>query len=353
MEIAAILFILGIFLLLFGIAYRIKLLENVDYECSFSTDEAFVGDEIEFTEIITNRKFLPVPWAKSELTVSAPLEFSELSSVATGKIRWVTSFFALRSYSRVKRTWRVKCSKRGVFGVDSIIVLASAPLGISKKYFILRKEELALSQVTVLPVREEDDVFISELGSVSGDIFTEARLISDPFFVNGVREYRITDHIRDINWFATAKNQELMVNNHDYTTDRDISVVLNVQSLKTDITDAVRPEYVEKCIRICAGVIHDSCINGRRVRLLSNDITTGEFLDIQSGNEFDLLYALARIEIKIGEDIKKFLYGTVSEMTDNDVIVVTAFSTEEFENIKTEYPNISFLYPEIMAEVAE
>jgi len=350
MELFAVALTLGIVMAVLYSCYLKFLLSGVVYECSFSSEEVFEGEEIEFTETVTNSKFLPVPWMKSELTVPSALEFSELSSVVTGKTRWVTGFFALRSFSRIKRTWKVKCSARGIYQIDRIIVTATDPLGLKKEYFILKKNEINAGTITVLPVFSGYESAESEVGASSGEIFTNARLLSDPFFINGIREYRITDSMKSINWFATAKSGELMVNINDYTTDKEITVVLNIQSMESDRNEVARTDYVEKCIRVCASVIHDNCVNGRKIRLMSNDITGGEMLCCESTDEFTLLRVLAGIEIIPGEHIESYLENTAAVSGDGELIVVSSFRADSFDELKLEYPNLTFIYPETGGE---
>ncbi|MCQ2465333.1 MAG: DUF58 domain-containing protein [Oscillospiraceae bacterium] len=347
MEMLAVALLTGILVIIFSAVYRNQILKGVEYTCSFSRDEVYEGDEIEFTEVISNRKLFAVPWMKSELTVPAALEFSELSSVVTGKTRWVTSFFALGSYSRISRTWRVKCSHRGVFDIERIIVTATDPLGFVKRYFVLNRAQIEAGKITVLPLREDCDCAENENSLVTGDIFTRVRLISDPFYINGIREYRTTDHMKNINWYATARSQQLMVNKNDFTTDRDVTIVLNIQSSETGTAAVHDSAYPEKCIRICAGLIHDNCSLGRRVRLAVNDITYGEMPDIQSSDEFIHLRTLAGLELQPGAVFDDFLNDILSECPDSEIIVITSFRTEATDIINREYPDVIFIVPEI------
>ena len=43
-------------------------LKDVSYKLSISTPEAFEGEEIEITEEITNDKWLPLPWIRTEIS---------------------------------------------------------------------------------------------------------------------------------------------------------------------------------------------------------------------------------------------------------------------------------------------
>ena len=44
--------------------------KKFDYTCAFNVKEATQGEEIRLVEKVTNRKLLPLPWLRSELTTS-------------------------------------------------------------------------------------------------------------------------------------------------------------------------------------------------------------------------------------------------------------------------------------------
>ena len=120
MPIIVILFMLAV--LLWGQArlFGRKAFQNFEYRCSFDRPEAFEGDEIELVEEVYNRKWVPLPWFKTEITTSRWLEFAGSQSVVTYNTRFVPSFFLVKSYQKVTRRWKVKCLKRGIFPIESV-----------------------------------------------------------------------------------------------------------------------------------------------------------------------------------------------------------------------------------------
>ena len=82
--------------------YRKHCFKSLDYKCYFNKSEAVEGDEIEFTEEILNRKHLPLPVFKSELTVSSTLEFADTHSSVTDKSRFVTAYLILKETAALK-----------------------------------------------------------------------------------------------------------------------------------------------------------------------------------------------------------------------------------------------------------
>ena len=123
MELIAV--ILLVLLVLFGEVglYRRRGLEGLSYRCHFSETECTEGESLQFVETVTNDKTLPVPWLKAELTTSRWLDFPEANSAVTGENRFVSSFFSVRSRSRVSRVWEITCEKRGVYEMEHIVLV--------------------------------------------------------------------------------------------------------------------------------------------------------------------------------------------------------------------------------------
>ena len=129
MELLVLLLILAIAVWAQRAAFRWYAFRNLDYSCTLSKKEAVEGDAIALQEVVSNRKLLPLPWLKSEITTPKWLAFSQLQSVVTDETRFLSSFFMLRSYQRVTRTWEGRCLKRGVFSVQKTVLVAADLLG--------------------------------------------------------------------------------------------------------------------------------------------------------------------------------------------------------------------------------
>ena len=121
MEFVAIAVVLVGLFLLQNQLYKQYAFKNIRYSCTLSCNECYEGDEIELIEEIVNRKWLPLPWLKAEITTSRWLSFAGAQSGVTGETRFVPSFFSVKGYSRVTRRWKVKCLKRGEFSIEQVV----------------------------------------------------------------------------------------------------------------------------------------------------------------------------------------------------------------------------------------
>lgn len=207
--------------------YRKYCFKQLDYHCYFSKSEVYEGAEIEFTEEIENRKGLPLPVFKSELTASASLDFADTHSAVTDGSRFVSSFFEVKGRCRVRRVWKIKCTRRGVYGIKNAVLVTSDIFG--SEVFSL-KPDCQLPEITVLPTDypfNTDRIFSRNF---CGDIPFKNPPFTDPFFTDGIREYTGTEPLKFINHNASAKENRLMVNTFDSSAESRISVVLDLSS---------------------------------------------------------------------------------------------------------------------------
>lgn len=304
--------------------------KKLTYECRFSTDEAFEGDEIELVETVTNNKWLPIPWAKTEISTSKWLDYAGSQSVVTDQTRFVPSFFVLKSHHRVVRRWKVKCLRRGVFGVGKITIVATDLLG---------RESLSMpvsvrAEVTVLPKPLDSEALALTPSGLNGETVVRRRLITDPFYVSGVREYTRFDSANRIHWPATAREGRMMVRNNDCTSHQTVAVILNMQTRRDEARVRYDEGDIEQGIRAAATCLEQAAQQGILMRLLANGGMPGKEATVTrqgSGEDFffDELRVLARLENEKSENLMPFLASLNRETLATDVYLITAYWENE------------------------
>ena len=112
--------------------------------------EAFEGEELEFIEEIDNAKPLPLPWVRSEISCSRWLSFygGDAASKDGAQKGLISGIFTLRGRQKCRRTWRVRCEKRGMFTVEDISLTVSDLFGLVRSARVIKLNQ----QVRVLPV---------------------------------------------------------------------------------------------------------------------------------------------------------------------------------------------------------
>lgn len=333
MELIVILALLGGMALLQNWVYRRQAFTGLSYTCRFSQTEVTEGDEIQLIEEISNNKFLPLPWFKAEITTSRFLEFAGSQSLVTEDTRFVPSFFMLKSYQKITRSWRVKCCKRGVYDLNRIVLVATDLLGnVNASHTVDIGQTL-----TVLPKAADLTTDFSSRFRMTGDHIVKRHLIADPFAIAGVREYTQRDPMNKIHWLASARTGKLMVHNNEYTADQSLAVILNMQSRSYEGATTIDKNKIETAIRVCAGYLEDTLRSGIPVGLYTNG-AAGENGPVVShsfwGKEhiLDLLRVLAQLEYHYTEPIRHFLDGTCREITASDIVLITPFLSEDMKD---------------------
>ena len=191
------------------------------------------------------------------------------------------------------------------------------------------------ARITVLPKPIGEDELAVSPRYITGDIMVRRQLVADPFYISGVREYTGREPMNLIHWNATAREQELMVFQNDYTSRQSVTVLLNMQSTEFEQHEVIRRETVENAIRICAGLFDSTLTSGMPLRFMCNGtVTKGSRQSIETAEYWGrehvegLLQMLAKLQLHSTEDFGVYLDNIFSEVTSTDIIIVTSFVSD-------------------------
>ncbi len=342
MEFIALLIVIFAAVWLQNILYKKLAFRDLSYECSLSETEVFEGDELELIEVVTNNKWLPLPWLKAEISTSKHLVIAEKTATVNETVRTVSSFFVLRSFRRVERRWKIKCRRRGDFDIRNITLVSTDLLG----NVALSKPVSVNLHLTVLPrPLNLDEVYLSPRYT-SGELVVKRHLLEDPFYIAGVREYTGREPINRIHWKATAKEQKIMVYNNECTSRQSVTVLLNMQTREVEHHAIMDRDNAENCIRCTAAVLEGTLQNQTPLRLMSNGTTTedkehiaGKFAVKEENKPQDILSAeywgeehvmhLLRIMAKLQDytvsDFPSWLSANADQIGSTDIVIVTSY----------------------------
>ena len=115
-----------------------------------------------------------------------------------------------------------------------------------------------------------------------GTLLSKRYLFEDPFEFRGIRDYEITDPMNSINWKATAKTGDLMVNVHHSTLSQEAVIFLDLQ----DDTLWKYEDLHEMAIRIAASFAIRFLEQSIPTRILCNgkDQITKEIVQVPAGS---------------------------------------------------------------------
>lgn len=297
-----------------------------------SVIEAFEDEEIEIIEELDNAKLLPLPWVRTEISCSRWLSFfggarsGEKDGFQKGL---VSGIFTLRSRQKCRRTWRVRCEKRGVFTINDISVTVSDLLGLVRSSRVIKLNR----KIRVLPVPEDMDAGEMSSDVFIGDIPVRRFVLPDPFVISGAREYTGREPMNRIHWAQTARCGALMAYNNEYTTERRVLIILNVQRSFHGERQKISVPVLETLIKGAAFML-DYCLKTHTVCALTAN--SPEPLTAECGEGYGhiikILRSLAELKSGCGAHIDDFLPGTGLEDY-TDVVFVSSFLDEKCAEI--------------------
>ena len=302
-------------------------LKNVTYDLTLSVSEAFEGDEIEVVEEIENAKLLPLPWVRTEINCSRWLTFHGQKQDKNNKEQrgLVSGIFVLRGYQKCRRVWRVRCDKRGVFSVSDVSVSVSDLFGLAKPTMVVKIDK----KIRVLPSPVELETGVMSAEAFIGDIVVERFVLPDPFVISGAKEYTGREPMNRIHWSQTARTGTLMAYNNEFTTERRVLIVLNMQRGYNLERQQLSVPVLESQIKAAAFIL-DHCYKSRtEVSLVANS-TTGLCTEYGTGYQhtIDVLRSLAELKNGCGKHIDD-LFSELSFNGYTDVVLITPFISDK------------------------
>jgi len=264
--------LLSLLFLLSGAVSRIwnkYCLHRVTFKRRLSSTRVFFGDEITYEYEITNMKPLPLPWLQvlDELPEQVTLLKGKTEPASEHRV-YLNSMFPVNMYHRVIRRYPVKCPVRGCFSFGPAVLRSGDPFGLFRR-------SMEVPDVDTLMVYPRL-VSLEELGIPSkqffGDIRLRQHIFQDPVLTAGVRDYYPGDSLKRIHWKSTARLGKLQTKIFEPTTTVDLSLFLDVRTLKPPYWGSIH-QLQELGIITAAAVARHALEAGFRVGLYVNQIT--------------------------------------------------------------------------------
>lgn len=303
----------------------------------FEESSMFEGEEGSLYEVIENRKRLPLPMLKVKFQTSRNLEFADIKGSRVTDFFYRNDVFEIGGGEKITRTLRFTGKKRGYYKINGID-LVGADLFLSCE--LLESRESG-QYVYVYPKPYRGREFMLSLKQLNGEVLTKRHLLTDPFEYKGIREYQPYDDIRMVNWKATARMEELMVNEKNYTALKAVRIFLNIE----DTGILKKEEAVEAAIRIAAGAAEYFLKQGMSVECCGNgrDVLDGGCMRLPAGAGMaqmtEIYKKTARIDT--GEDALSFAdcFGEtlLRDGAGSMTVFVAPNAYEDFVKLVTEY----------------
>ena len=317
--------------------YHKRGLRGVTYKRSFSRARAVAGEKLEFIEELSNDKLIPVPWVRVESRISSRLRFTRQKDHEINLDQFHRSVFFLGPYTRITRRHEIECLRRGWYDCGKVNLVAGDLLGLAS----CRSDVDTGCSLYVYP-RIPDAVELPDSAlKWQGDVTVRRWILPDPILVNGIREYRPGDPLKDVHWGATARTGQVQVKTRDYTVSPRVLLIFNTQ-ISDGLLGGMQPEeveFLERGIGVCAALASWCVSSGIEVGFASNgedarDPAKEIYIPARNGAaQLDaVLEQLATLVIKMKTGVHAVLDHRIADGTTGmDVVVVSNYWSETIE----------------------
>ncbi|MCR4399136.1 MAG: DUF58 domain-containing protein [Firmicutes bacterium] len=273
-------------------------LKGVLFEKCICPARTFPGEPARLVVTLENHKLLPVTWLQLEEDIpdGMGLRGGRVGGHHLPGRKRLLSFMSLGHYERVRREYEVRAMRRGYFAFGPGRLTCGDPFGFFK-------ETLTLHDVSYLLVYPRI-MTLQSLGLPAhrplGDIRSADRLLEDPTFVSGSRDYDPSDGFRRIHWKASARVGRLQAKVYETREETGVAVFLNAATCDPPWS-GLDPDVLDAVIDVAASVFCH-CLEARHpTGMFSNGHVTGvgPFPRIPPGRSpgvlEEVLEALARV----------------------------------------------------------
>lgn len=328
-----------LFILFQNILFKKRVLKRINYTRYFSRGEAFVDEDLEMIEEITNNKILPVPWLKLESRMERGLQFGNQENLDISGEMYHKSVFYLSGFHKIKRSHTLTCKNRGFYNYNSVAVSSGDLFGTWTGFDSYEFN----ANLKVYPrLLDNSDIPIPSK-KWQGDILVKRWIIPDPYLVNGIRDYRDDDNIRNVHWNATARTGELKIKTRDFTASPRLLILLNVQLTENQYGElnSTQKSIIEIGISLAATNTMWALENGLELGFACNGYDAVDekkdtiYIQPKSGEgQFTTIFdSLARLIISRRRNFQSFIEDSVikASVTNMDILIISDYWSTTLE----------------------
>lgn len=273
--------------------YRKGLQVKINFQDNYIEE----GSSSSLKEVIENRKLLPLPVVHVSFQTGNGLKFQSQENINITDNTSKREVFSVLWNQRITRKLPVTGVKRGHYKVKTADVNVYNFL-LTDQYYLEMPQN---TELYVYPKHIPVERLNILMQRIYGMIPARERLYEDPLQFSGIREYAPGDDRKRINWKASAKGQNLMVNMYDFSVAGNVTIFLDV----SDKGIWKQEKLTEEGIRLATAISIRLLKSGGEVAVYTNAYgeTEGKTICIPAGKTLDKVHEINRnmAEIKLSK----------------------------------------------------
>lgn len=258
------LFLLAFLLLviLWNLYYATHWNKNLTVTLTFCQSFVYAGEQAKMTERIENRKNMMLPVLEVAFHMDKKLSFHDCENTSVSDYAYKRDIFALLGNQRITRTLTLDCNQRGYYRIDTSYLTSFSML--HRRRFSI--EYPADTELYVYAAKTNVTDILVFCERLMGNIQCARRLYEDPFAFSSIREYTVTDPMNTINWKASARTGDLMVNTFESTLTQKVMLYLDLED-----RGILKYEHlIEDSISVAAALARKFISRGMEVGICAN-----------------------------------------------------------------------------------
>jgi uncharacterized protein (DUF58 family) len=245
-------------------------------------DHIFAGEAANLTVTLVNHKHVTPSYS---LTVEA-LADDDSGPVGQGGLGKLAYFVLAPARASARQKIEYTFERRGRYPINGFRVSTKFPASFFKKW---RRID-AKGELLVYPKPRPIDDFYHALPMLAGRMDSHARGSGDDLYA--IRRYQQSDHMRHIDWKATAKSMAMMVREHTREDEWRLTIVFDAarpESAESEGWDSFATRF-ESAVVMAASLASHFITERADVELITQD----DKRNIGPGSGYDHLYKILR-----------------------------------------------------------
>ena len=260
--IAVLLISILLIMLIWKITYRILWEKELSVKFSFEQPYVYAGESIQLKEIIENRKRMPISPLEVRFRVKKGLLFEEKDNTSVSDYVYKRDIYALLGRQRITRSLPVLCQKRGIYAVEDVSMVAYS-LMLNQPYSKVLNTD---AEICVYAKRTNVTDILRASENLLGEQESDRKYLEDPFAFASIRDYTMQDPMKNINWKASAKTGDLMVNTYTSVKNEKMMIYLDIE----DRGILKKEDLKEESISVAASLYQKLLNKGTEVGICIN-----------------------------------------------------------------------------------